>query len=43
MISKIELQDGVVELFDATVTRPPLKTRLERVDAVIGDISCPRG
>ena len=34
-ISKIELQDGVVELFDATVSRPPLKTRLERVDAVI--------
>ena len=34
-ISKIELQDGVVELFDATVSRPPLKTRLERVGAVI--------
>jgi hypothetical protein len=33
-ISKIELQDGVVELFDATVSRPPLKTRLEQVDAV---------
>ena len=40
-ISKIELQDGVVELFDATVMRPPLKTRLERVDAVIGDIAMP--
>ncbi len=40
-ISKIELQDGVVELFDATVTRPPLKTRLERVDAVIGDVAVP--
>ena len=40
-ISKIELQDAVVELFDATVTRPPLKTRLERVDAVIGDVAVP--
>jgi Domain of Unknown Function (DUF748) len=40
-ISKIELQDGVVELFDATVTRPPLKTRLERVDAVVGDVAVP--
>jgi hypothetical protein len=40
-ISKIELQDGVVELFDATVTRPPLKTRLERVDAIIGDVVVP--
>jgi Domain of Unknown Function (DUF748) len=40
-ISKIELQDGVVDFFDATVTRPPLKTRLERVDAVIGDVAVP--
>jgi len=40
-ISKIELQDGVVDFFDATVTRPPLKTRLERVDAVIGDVAIP--
>ena len=40
-ISKIELQDGVVELFDATVSRPPLKTRLERVDGAIRDIAIP--
>jgi uncharacterized protein involved in outer membrane biogenesis len=40
-ISKIELQDGVVELFDATVSRPPLKTRLERIDGVIRDIAVP--
>jgi uncharacterized protein DUF748 len=40
-ISKIEMQDGVVELFDATVSRPPLKTRLERVDAIISDIAVP--
>jgi hypothetical protein len=40
-ISKIELQDGVVELFDATVSRPPLKTRLEQVDAIIRDVTVP--
>jgi hypothetical protein len=40
-ISKITMQDGVVELFDATVSRPPLKTRLERVDGVIRDIAVP--
>jgi hypothetical protein len=31
----------VVELFDTTVSRPPLKTRLERLDAVIHDIEAP--
>jgi uncharacterized protein involved in outer membrane biogenesis len=40
-ISKITLEDGVIELFDSTVSRPPLKTRLERVDAVIRDIAVP--
>jgi hypothetical protein len=40
-ISKIELQDGVVELFDVTVSRPPLKTRLERVDAVVRNVTAP--
>ena len=40
-ISKIELQDGVVELFDATVSRPPIKTRLERVGAVIRNVTPP--
>jgi uncharacterized protein involved in outer membrane biogenesis len=40
-ISKIELQDGVVELLDATVSRPPLKTRLERVDAVVRNVTAP--
>jgi Domain of Unknown Function (DUF748) len=40
-ISKITMQDGVVELFDATVSRPPLKTRVERVDGVIRDIAVP--
>ena len=40
-ISKITIQQGVVELFDATVSRPPLKIRLERVDGVIRDIKVP--
>ena len=41
MIDKVELQDGVLELFDSTVSRPPLKTRLEQVGGVISDISSP--
>jgi Domain of Unknown Function (DUF748) len=40
-ISKITIQQGAVELFDATVSRPPLKTRLERVDGGIRDIAIP--
>jgi Domain of Unknown Function (DUF748) len=38
-VAKIELQDGVLEFFDSTVRRPPLKTRLEQIDGVIWDIS----
>lgn len=41
MISSIELKDGSVELYDATVSRPPLKTRLEQIDAVIQDVATP--
>lgn len=40
-ISKITMRQGVIELFDATVSRPPLKTRMERVDGVIRDIVVP--
>ncbi len=40
-ISKVLLQDGVLELFDTTVSRPALKTRLERLDAVVHDIEAP--
>jgi uncharacterized protein involved in outer membrane biogenesis len=40
-ISKVVLQDGVLELFDTTVSRPSLRTRLERLDAVIHDIEAP--
>jgi hypothetical protein len=40
-IAKLELREGVLEFFDSTVSRPPLKTRLEQVDGVIRDISAP--
>jgi hypothetical protein len=40
-IAKVALQDGVVEIFDTTVSRPPLKTRLEDLNAVIHDIEAP--
>ncbi len=38
-IAKIEVHDGVLDFFDSTVRRPPLKTRLEQIDGVIRDIS----
>jgi Domain of Unknown Function (DUF748) len=41
MISTIELKDRTVELYDATVSRPPLKTRVEDIDAVIQDVAVP--
>jgi uncharacterized protein involved in outer membrane biogenesis len=40
-VAKVTMQHGVVEIFDATVSRPPLKTRLERVDGVIRGITFP--
>jgi hypothetical protein len=40
-IAKVVLQDGVVEIFDYTVSRSPFKTRLERLDGVIYDIEAP--
>ena len=41
MISTIELKDGSMDLYDATVSRPPLKTRIERIDAEIRDVTVP--
>ena len=40
-ISTIELKNGSVDLFDATVSRPPLRTRMEQIDAVIRDVAAP--
>ena len=41
MISKIALEDGVMEIFDATVSKPPLKIRLEQIEAVVRDVMAP--
>ena len=41
MISTIEFKDGTLELHDATVSRPPLKTKIEQIDAVIQDVTAP--
>jgi uncharacterized protein DUF748 len=43
MISTIELKNGTIDLFDATVSRPPLKTRMEQIEAVIRDVGAPAG
>jgi len=40
-IATITLKDGYLELFDATVSRPPLKTRIERINGVIQDVAFP--
>jgi Domain of Unknown Function (DUF748) len=40
-ISRIDLEDGVVELFDATVAQPPLKIRLEKVQASVRNLLVP--
>jgi hypothetical protein len=41
MISTIEFKDGSLELYDATVSRPPLKTKIVQIDAVIRDVAAP--
>ncbi|MSP41732.1 MAG: DUF748 domain-containing protein [Deltaproteobacteria bacterium] len=40
-ISTINLNDGVIELYDATVSRPPLKVRIEKIAAAIRDLAVP--
>ena len=40
-LSRITLQDGVVELYDATVARPPLKIRMEQIQANIRNVVTP--
>jgi hypothetical protein len=41
MISSIKLKDGSLDLYDATVSRPPLRTRMEEIEAVIRDVAAP--
>jgi hypothetical protein len=40
-ISRIALKDGVIEVFDSTVSQPPLKIRLESIEAVVRDVVAP--
>ncbi len=40
-LSRITLQDGVVEFFDATVAQPPLKIRMEQIQATIQNVVAP--
>lgn len=40
-IARITLEEGVVELFDATVSQPPLKVRLEQIRATVRDVVAP--
>ena len=41
VIDRITIHDGVMEVFDATVGRPPVKARLERIEATVSDIVAP--
>ena len=40
-ISKIEIKNGSLDLYDATVSRPPLKVRMAEIEAVIRDVATP--
>jgi len=40
-VGRITLEDGVVELYDATVAQPPLKIRLEQIKATVRDMAVP--
>ena len=40
-ISTIELKGGSLDLYDATVSRPPLKVRMEEIEALIRDVAVP--
>jgi len=40
-ISTIELRSGSLDLYDATVSRSPYRTRLEEIEALIQDVAAP--
>lgn len=40
-IGKVELVNGMIEFFDATIQQPPLKLRLEQINASFGQIQLP--
>jgi len=40
-ITRIRLQEGVLDLFDATVGPPPVRIRLEQIHATVRDVMAP--
>ena len=40
-IGKVELVNGTIEFYDATIRKPPLKLRLEHITASLGKIQLP--
>lgn len=40
-IDKIELVNGTIEFYDATIRQPPLKLRLEQITATLGKVQLP--
>jgi Domain of Unknown Function (DUF748) len=40
-IDRITLRDGVLDLFDASVSQPPLELHLEQVEATVHDVVAP--
>jgi len=40
-IGKVELINGTIEFYDATIRKPPLKLRLEQITASLGKIQLP--
>jgi hypothetical protein len=40
-LGEIEIEAGVLELFDATVAKPPLRIRIEQIAATLEDLSVP--
>jgi hypothetical protein len=40
-ISRIEIKNGSLDLYDATVSRPPLKVRMEEIEALIKEVAVP--
>ncbi len=41
MISTIKIKNGSLDLYDATVSRPPMRTRLEQINGTIQDVASP--
>jgi hypothetical protein len=40
-MAKIEIKNGSLDLYDVTVSRPPLKVSMEEIEAVIKDVAVP--